>query len=84
MDARKSNVTLAHPYHEGKLCSKFGRIPPCGLGGDSVTDGQAVGRTDGGVNNIPIVFFFFFKKCRDKYYIHGIKKKDNRILSTVL
>ena len=29
-DARwKNNVALAHPYHEGKSCSKFGLIPPC-------------------------------------------------------
>ena len=23
-DAQKNNVALAHPYHEGKSCSKFG------------------------------------------------------------
>ena len=39
-DAQKNNAALAHPYHEGKRCSKFGRIPPSGLGGDSVTDRQ--------------------------------------------
>ena len=37
-DARKNNVTLAQPYHKGKWCSKFGWIPPSGLGGDRVTD----------------------------------------------
>ena len=34
MDALKSNVALAHPYPEGKPCSKFGCILPSGLGGD--------------------------------------------------
>ena len=24
MDAQKNNVAFAHPYHEGKWCSKFG------------------------------------------------------------
>ena len=37
-DARKNNVALAHNYHEGKRCSKFGRTPPSGLGRDSVMD----------------------------------------------
>ena len=31
-------IALAHPYHTGKSCSKFGEIPPRVLGGDSVTD----------------------------------------------
>ena len=44
----EKNAALAHPYHEGKWCSRFGRIPPNGLGGDRMTDG--------GVNNIPIAF----------------------------
>ena len=34
----KNNVALAHPYHQGKPCSKCGYIPPSGLGGDRVTD----------------------------------------------
>ena len=38
LDEQKINVALAHPYHEGKWCSKFGCIPPSGLGGDSMTD----------------------------------------------
>ena len=38
MNAQKNNVALSHPYHEGKWCSKFGKILPSGLGGDSVTD----------------------------------------------
>ena len=44
MDARENNVALAHPYHEWKWCSKFGWIPPSGLGGDSVTDKWTVDR----------------------------------------
>ena len=39
----ENNVTLAHCNHEGKWCSKFGLIPPSGLGGDSVADRR---RTD--------------------------------------
>ena len=35
---RKNNVALAHLYHEGKWCSKFGSIPPGGLGENSVSD----------------------------------------------
>ena len=31
-DAQKINVALTHLYHEGKWCSKFGWIPPIGLG----------------------------------------------------
>ena len=38
-DGQKNNVALAHPYHEGKSCSKFGYIPPSGLGRDSRVDG---------------------------------------------
>ena len=37
-DGREKNVALAHPYHEGKWRTKFGWIPPNGLGGDIVTD----------------------------------------------
>ena len=37
-DERKINVTLAYSYNEGKWCSKFGWIPPSGLGGDIVKD----------------------------------------------
>ena len=41
MDARwKNNIALAQPYHKGKSCSKFGQIPPSGLGGDGLTDRQ--------------------------------------------
>ena len=40
MDEQKNNPALAQPKHEGKCCSKFGRILPSGLGGDSVTDRQ--------------------------------------------
>ena len=42
-DAQRNNAAIAHPYHERKRCWKFGRIPPSGLGGDSVT----YRRTDG-------------------------------------
>ena len=35
---KKNIIAVAHPYHEGKSCSKSGLIPPSGLGGDSVTD----------------------------------------------
>ena len=42
MDGPKNNVALTHPYHLGKLCSKFGQILPSGLGGDSVKDRQTV------------------------------------------
>ena len=41
---RTDRLPLAHSYHEGKWCRKFGWIPPSGLGGDSVTDR----RTDDG------------------------------------
>ena len=34
----KRIVTLAHSYHEGKSCSKFGLIPPFGLRRDNMTD----------------------------------------------
>ena len=37
-DAQKNNVALAQSYHVGKWYSKFGRIPPSGLRGDSVMD----------------------------------------------
>ena len=39
-DARKNNVALAPPLHEGKWCSKFVWISPTGLGGehDGLTD----------------------------------------------
>ena len=37
-DAQKNNVARAHPYLEGLWCSKFGWIPPSGLGGDSMMD----------------------------------------------
>ena len=43
MDGGKNNVALAHPYHIGKSCSKFGLILLSGLGGDSMTDGQTDG-----------------------------------------
>ena len=33
-DARKNNVALAPPLHEGKWCSKFVWISPTGLGGE--------------------------------------------------
>ena len=36
----RTNVAITHPYHEGKLCSKFGLIPPIGLGGDRVMNGR--------------------------------------------
>ena len=38
MERRKNNVALAHPYPKGKSCSKFGYIPPSGLGRNSVTE----------------------------------------------
>ena len=41
-------LTLAHPYHERKSCSKFSSILPSGLGGDSVTEGYTdAGQMDG-------------------------------------
>ena len=40
----KINVALAHPYHAGKSCSKFGYIPHSGLGGGN---GVMYGLTDG-------------------------------------
>ena len=46
-DAQKNNAALAYPYHEGKRCSKFGRIPSSGLGVDSVKDRRTDGYTDG-------------------------------------
>ena len=49
----KNNVALAHPYHEGKSCSKFGRILPSALGGDSMMDGWM----DGDVHNISLALF---------------------------
>ena len=50
---RQNNFALTHTYHEGKGCSKLGRIPPSGLGGDSVTHR----RTVRGIYNIPLSFF---------------------------
>ena len=38
-------VAITHPYYAGKSCSKFGLIPPSGLGGNSVTDGWTDGQT---------------------------------------
>ena len=38
MDGWKNNVALAHPHLEGKSCSKFGSISPCGLGRDSMAE----------------------------------------------
>ena len=32
----RKNVALAHPYCEGKSCSKFVQIPPTDLGGNRV------------------------------------------------
>ena len=40
---RKNNAALAHLYHVGKWCNKFGRILTSGFGGDSATDGQMGG-----------------------------------------
>ena len=37
-DAQKNNIVLTHPYCEGKGCSKFGRIPPSDLRGDSMKE----------------------------------------------
>ena len=31
-------IALAHPYQEGRSCSKSGKIPPSGLEGDSLMD----------------------------------------------
>ena len=42
-DRWKNNVALAHLYYAEKLCSKFGRILPSGLGGYIMTDTR---RTD--------------------------------------
>ena len=62
IDGKNMYIALAHPYHAGKPCSKFGLIPssglgcaedaglipPSGLGGGSVrADGRTNGRTDG-------------------------------------
>ena len=48
MDRQKNKVSIAHTYHAGKSCSKFGLIPLSGLGGGSVkADGRTNGRTDG-------------------------------------
>ena len=44
-DARKQNVALERPYHEGKWCTKFGWILPSSLG-DCVTDRTGDRRTD--------------------------------------
>ena len=51
----KNNVALAHPYHMGKSCRKFGQISPGDLGGDIVTDGWTETFTIS-----PSLFFFFF------------------------
>ena len=37
----------------GGSCSKFGKIPPSGLGGDSVTNGQTDRQTDGRSDGLP-------------------------------
>ena len=55
----EKNVAFAHPCHEGKLCSKFGRIPSSGIGGDSVTDRRTDGRMEALIISASL---FFFKK----------------------
>ena len=55
MDKRKNNVALAHPNHKGKWCSKFGWIPPSGLGGYSMTDRL----TDARKNNIALAHPYY-------------------------
>ena len=30
MDGQTDRLSLAHPYHDGKSCSKSGQIPPSG------------------------------------------------------
>ena len=48
------------PYHEGEgSCSKFGQIPPSGLG-DSVMDGQQThGRADTRKNNVALAHPYY-------------------------
>jgi hypothetical protein len=76
----ENNVALAPNYHMGKLYTEFGEIPPSGLGGDTITDGQTDGRTDertdrqtdGGDYNIPDAFF-------QKAW--GLKSKDEATIT---
>ena len=57
----KNNVALAPPYHVGKSHTKFGYIPPSGLGGDTIMDRWTDGQTEGKT----ISPFAFFKKRGD-------------------
>ena len=71
MDGRRTdgrtenNAALAQPYHEGKRCSKFRRIQPSSLGGDSVKHGRTVGRsvrwTGGRMEKLTISYRVFKK-----------------------
>ena len=45
---RADGLVLPHSYHEGRLCSRFGYIPPSGLGADSVTDRWTDGKRTNG------------------------------------
>ena len=51
----------------GKSYSKFGQIPPIGLEGDSVMDGQTDGRADGRNNNVALVHYFHLGKSCSKF-----------------
>ena len=65
-DARKTYVVLAHPYHEGKSCSKFGWIMPSSLEGDSVSDRWTDdGRT--GKNNVVLAHPYHEGKWCSKF-----------------
>ena len=52
----KKKCAVARPIHVCNPHTKFGWISSNGLGGDSVTDGQTDGWTDGGDFNIPDAF----------------------------
>ena len=39
-NGRTDGLALPHPHHDRRSCSKFGLIPPSGLGEDSVKDGR--------------------------------------------
>ena len=52
-DPKKNNAALAHPYHEGKSGSKFGRILPSTLG-DSMLDRRPDVGMDGQMETLTI------------------------------
>ena len=63
-DRQKNNVALAHPYHAGKSCSKFGLIPPSGLGEGSV---RADSRTNEKIMYVALAYPYHAGKSCSKF-----------------